>query len=135
MENKSGKNHILLIDDDEFLLQAMKCKLEEGGYKVTTSSNIQDAYFKLTVLKPDMIILDVIMPDINGIEFMNLITNQLMVVNIPIILMSSLAKKDLYDMGYKFGASQYLCKPFDVNDLPQIMDRAFSRPEKRPNLE
>lgn len=125
MKTKKNINHIFVIDDDEFLLHAMKKKLELSNYKVTTSSNIQDAYFKLNMLKPDLILLDIMMPDISGIEFMNLISSQLMAVNTPIILMSSLAKHEIADMGYNSGAVYYLNKPFDVNKLPDVFKELF----------
>lgn len=122
---KKGKeiNHILVVDDDDFLLHAMQKKLELANYKVTISNNVHDAYFKLKMIKPDLIILDIIMPDINGIEFMYLINSQLMSLNIPIILMSYLAKKDLFNMGYNIGGAHYLPKPFDVDKLPRILDK------------
>lgn len=125
MKTKKNINHIFIIDDDEFLLHAMKRKLEMAEYKVTVSSNIQDAFFKLNMLKPDLIILDIMMPDINGIEFMNLTSSQLMTVNTPIILMSSLSKHEIADMGYDSGAVYYLTKPFDVNKLPSIFEEIF----------
>lgn len=125
MEDKKGK-HVLVIDDDELLLEALKKKLEDTGYKVTICSNVQDAYFKVSSLKPDLIMLDIMMPDISGIDFMNLLNSQLMVQNTPIILMSSLPKKELYEMGYKLGATQYLSKPFDVNAVPEVLEEVFA---------
>ncbi|HWY39083.1 MAG TPA: response regulator [Bacteroidia bacterium] len=123
MKTNENINHILVIDDDEFLLHAMRKKLELANYRVTISNNVHDAYFKLNMIKPDLIILDIIMPDINGIEFMYLINSQLMTLNIPIILMSYLSKKDLYNMGYNIGAAHYLAKPFDINKLPLMLKR------------
>ena len=111
-------SHVLVIDDDEFLLGIIKKKLEYIGYKVTTSSNVHDAHFKLNVLKPDIIMLDIIMPDMNGIEFMSLINSQFGSAEIPIILMSYLPEKELYNMGYSLGNAQYLAKPFNINSLP-----------------
>ena len=125
MKTKNNTNHVLIIDDDEFLLHALKKKLELANYKVTISSNIQDAYFKLNMIKPDLIILDIMMPDINGIEFINLTDSQLMTTNIPIILMSSLGKQEIIDMGYESKPVHYLAKPFDINELPNILKNLF----------
>ncbi len=124
---KTNKNihHILVIDDDEFLLLAIQKKLELADYKVTTSSNVHDAYFKLNMTKPDLIILDVIMPDLNGVEFMHLINSQSMADKTPIILMSFLPRQDLYKMGYDLGSAYYLDKPFDVNKLPVLIKRTM----------
>lgn len=120
MEDKAIK-HVMVIDDDDFLLEAIRKKLELAGYKVTVSNNVHDAYFKLNMTKPDLIILDVIMPDINGVEFMHLINSQVMAERTPIILMSYLPRHELYKMGYDLGAAYYLDKPFDVNELPDLI--------------
>lgn len=130
MKTKNDILHILVIDDDEFLLSAIKKKLELGSYKVTTSSNIHDAYFKLGFIKPDLIMLDVIMPDINGIEFMSMINSQLSTSSIPIMLMSYLQKKELNNMGYSIGKAHYLTKPFNVNNLSVLLKRFFNQPDK-----
>ena len=123
METLENITHVLVIDDDEFLLNAIKKKLELVGYKVTISNNVHDAYFKLHVLKPDMILLDIIMPEINGIEFMALLRSQFETLNIPIILMSYLDKKELFNMGYDLDSSSYLSKPFNMNTLPLKLQR------------
>ena len=123
MESADHITHILVIDDDDFLLNAIKKKLELVGYKVTISNNVHDAYFKLHVLRPDMILLDIIMPDINGIEFMALLRSQYEMLSIPIILMSYLDKKELFNMGYDLDSSRYLSKPFNMNTLPLKLQR------------
>ncbi|HWY12350.1 MAG TPA: response regulator [Bacteroidia bacterium] len=116
---KKDIQNILVVDDDEFLLEAIKKKLESSGYHITTSNNVHDAYFKLNMQKPDLIMLDIIMPDMNGIEFMSIINSQFLTSDIPIILMSYLPEKELYNMGYSIGKAYYLAKPFNVNGLPQ----------------
>lgn len=124
MKTKNNVNHILVIDDDEFLLLAIQKKLETAHYKVTVSSNVHDAYFKLNMTKPDLILLDVIMPDLNGVEFMHLIHSQAMAGKTPIVLMSFLPRKELNKMGYDLGSAYYLDKPFDVNKLPEMIKRS-----------
>jgi DNA-binding response OmpR family regulator len=126
MEFKEHIFHILVIDDDEFLLHAVKKRLESAGYKITICDNVHDAYFKLHILKPDLILLDVIMPDINGLEFMSLIRSQYETFEIPILLMSYLDKKELLKMGYETDSFHFLSKPFNLNTLPSKLQRLFS---------
>lgn len=114
--------HVLVVDDDDFLLSAMKKRLELSGHKVTTSNNVHDAFFKLGMKKPDLIILDIIMPDINGIEFMSLINAQFAGSGIKVMLMSCLTKKHVSEMGYNIGDTLYLTKPFNVDKLPSIVE-------------
>jgi DNA-binding response OmpR family regulator len=121
--NNDRKSHVLVIDDDEFLLLAIKKKLELSNYKVTISNNVHDAYFKLNMTKPDLIMLDVIMPDLNGIEFMQLINAREKAAHTPVILMSFLPRKELSKMGYDLGEAHYLDKPFDLNKLPSMLKK------------
>ena len=118
MNKKRDIQRILVIDDDEFLLEAIRKKMETSGYDVTVSNNVHDAYFKLNLLKPDLILLDIIMPDINGLEFMSLLQTEFIMSEIPVILMSYLPESELYNMGYAIGNAHYLPKPFNVNNLP-----------------
>lgn len=124
---KSDIQNVLVVDDDEFLLDAIKKKLETAGYHVTVSSNVHDAYFKLNMIKPDLILLDIIMPDINGIEFMTLINKEFLHSNTPIILMSYLPEKELFNMGYSIGNAQYLSKPFNIDTLPSKLQHFLIR--------
>ena len=123
MEFNGHISHVLVIDDDEFLLLGVKKRLESAGYKVTTCDNVHDAYFKLNILKPDLILLDIIMPDINGLEFMTIIRSQYETLDVPIILMSYLDKNELLKMGYELGSSEYFQKPFNLHTLPSKLQR------------
>jgi DNA-binding response OmpR family regulator len=127
MSLKDHISHILVIDDDEFLLSVIRKKLELAGHKVTISSNIHDAYFKLTFSKPDLILLDVIMPEMNGLEFMNLLHSQIGTLGIPVILMSYLQEKDIHKMGYDLGKTQYLAKPFKINYLSARLEKLYQK--------
>ncbi len=128
MKAKTKITHVLIIDDDEFLLYAIRKKLELAHYKVTISSNVHDALFKLNMIKPDLIMLDVIMPDLNGVELMHIINSQILEQETPIILMSFLPKTELYKMGYNLGSALYLDKPFDINGLPGLIKNIIFKP-------
>lgn len=125
MASKHNITHVLVIDDDDFLLNAIRKKLELVGYKVTISNNVHDAYFKLNVLKPDIVLLDVIMPDINGIEFMSLINSEFPGDTLPIVLMSYLEKSELLNMGYNVNHTRFLSKPFNINSLPLKLEQFY----------
>jgi two-component system phosphate regulon response regulator PhoB len=117
MTNHLKDKRILVIDDEEFMLWAIKIKLEKCGCKAITSGNVHDAFFKLNNVKPDLILLDIMLPDMSGLEFMSLIKNTFMDTKIPIILMSTLSKDEVINVGYKLGATDYIIKPFDMGDL------------------
>jgi CheY-like chemotaxis protein len=121
MEFKNNILHVLVIDDDEFLLLAIKKRLETEGHKVTTSDNVHDAYFKLHITRPDLILLDIIMPDINGLEFMSLIRSEYDMPDVPVILMSYLDKKEILKLGYEL--DHYLAKPLNLKTLPSRLQQ------------
>jgi DNA-binding response OmpR family regulator len=130
MTPKKKPSQILVIDDDEFLLVVIKKKLELTGYVVTLCNNVHEAYFQLNILKPDLIMLDIIMPDVNGIEFMAAINSRQGGDHRPVLLMSYLPKKELYHIGYNIGSALYLPKPFNVNKLPVLLKRILLKPLK-----
>lgn len=128
MKEKKDRTHVLVIDDDDFLLNSIGKKLNLNGYKATVSNNVHDAYFKLSILRPDLILLDIIMPEMNGIEFMKLINARFNPGRIsPIVLMSHLPQRELYDMGYSTENAYFLGKPFSINHLPFILEKIFLR--------
>jgi DNA-binding response OmpR family regulator len=125
MEYNSDILHIFVIDDDEFLLAAIKRSLENAGHKVTTSNNVHDAYFKLNFLTPDVVMLDIIMPDINGIEFMSLLNSPTNSSATPVILMSYLPEKEIRQLSYELEKVPYLAKPFNFSTLPKKIEKLF----------
>jgi DNA-binding response OmpR family regulator len=125
--NKTAKSdHILVIDDDEFLLGAIRKKLELSNYRVSISNNVRDASFKLgMIVKPDLILLDIIMPGISGLDFLPTLNYLFSYSTVPVILMSGLSPKHLNEMGYSLGKTAYIPKPFDINQLPAIIDNTL----------
>lgn len=116
--------NVLVIDDDEFLLEAIKKKLDQSGYRAIISNNVHDAIFKMGLKKPDLILIDIIMPDMNGLELMSIFRANYSDSKIPVILMSCLTKKEVLDMGYSIGETQYLVKPFNIDRLPVILEQS-----------
>ncbi|MDP2387175.1 MAG: response regulator [Bacteroidota bacterium] len=118
---------VLIVDDDELILMALRQKLEKEGMQVFTSSNIYDAYFKVNQIEPDLILLDIVLPDMNGLSFMNMINSNVLDTRIPVILMSSLATDDIIEKSYEMGASGYITKPFDMNSITGIIKQHTHR--------
>ncbi len=118
---------VLIVDDDELILMALRQKLEKEGMQVYTSSNIYDAYFKVNQSEPDLILLDIVLPDMNGLSFMNMINSNVLNSRIPVILMSSLSTDDIIEKSYEMGASGYITKPFDMNAITGIIRQHTQR--------
>src|ERR1700740_1219871 len=91
---------VLVVDDDELILMALRQKLEKEGMQVYTSTNIYDAYFKVNQIEPNIVLLDIVLPDMNGLSFMNMINSNVLNTRIPVVLMSSLSTNDIIEKSY-----------------------------------
>ena len=105
---------ILVVDDEELLVKGIRFNLQNEGYDVISGGNGKEAVELAKVQNPDLIILDVMMPEMDGMTACSVIRE---FSNVPIILLT--AKADDMDklMGFEHGADDYLTKPFNILEL------------------
>lgn len=105
---------VLVIDDDVAILEITKRTLEEEGYSVTTFEKGVEALSRVKEREPDLVVLDVMLPDLDGFEICREIRK---FSNLPIILLT--AKSDTVDVvvGLESGADDYVTKPFEMKEL------------------
>ena len=106
--------HILVVDDDDGIRSLVKKYLNENNYLVTTANNAEDAFEKIKIIKFDLIILDIMMPGKNGLEFIKENKKKL---DTPIILLTAKGEADERIKGLEIGADDYLPKPFEPKEL------------------
>ena len=106
--------HILVVDDDEGIRSLVKKYLNENNYLVTTANNAEDATEKIKIIKFDLIILDIMMPGKNGLEFIKENKKKL---DTPIILLTAKGEAIERIEGLEIGADDYLPKPFEPKEL------------------
>ena len=106
--------HILVIDDDEGIRSLVKQYLNENNYLVTTAENAEIASEKVKIVKFDLIILDIMMPGKNGLEF---IKDHKQKLDTPIILLTAKGESSERVEGLEIGADDYLPKPFEPKEL------------------
>jgi len=107
-----GKFKILVVDDEDNIRELIRDTLTIGDYNVFTAVNGKDAWEKLDVLRPDLVITDVEMPEMNGCELCNLIKNEPAFCKIPILMLTVRNKEKDEIRGLAAGADDYLFKPF-----------------------
>ncbi|MEC7099252.1 MAG: response regulator transcription factor [Pseudomonadota bacterium] len=112
MEN--NKNHILIVDDDDRIRNLLKDYLSDNNYIVSTAENAEEAKKKITYLKFDIIILDVMMPGQNGYELTKDIKKK---IKVPIILLTAKGEVENRIKGLELGADDYIGKPFEPKEL------------------
>ena len=105
---------ILVVDDEERLVSLVKAYLEQGGFRVVTAKDGRNALFIARQEKPDLILLDVMMPEMDGHEFMRLHRQER---NTPIILLTAKIEEDDKVIGLELGADDYVTKPFSPREL------------------
>jgi two-component system, OmpR family, phosphate regulon response regulator OmpR len=106
--------HILVVDDDDGIRSLVKRYLNENNFLVTTSSSAENAEEKLSIIKFDLIILDIMMTGKSGLDF---IKDNKLKINTPIILLTAKGKAEDRIGGLEIGADDYLPKPFDPKEL------------------
>ena len=106
--------HILVVDDDDGIRSLVKKYLNENNYLVTTANNAENASEKIKIIKFDLIILDIMMPGKNGLEFIQDHKSEL---DTPIILLTAKGQAIERVEGLEIGADDYLAKPFEPKEL------------------
>lgn len=102
--------NVLLVEDDSFLSNIYKTKFEMEGFKVTTADDGAAGLEAAKKKKPDIILLDVLLPKMDGFTVLEKLKNDSSVADIPVIMLTNLGQKDDVDKGLKLGAVDYLIK-------------------------
>lgn len=105
---------ILVVDDEKRILSLLDAYLEQQGFRVSTATNGKEALFVARHEKPDLIILDVMMPEMDGYEFMRQHRKER---ETPIILLTAKVEEDDKVIGLELGADDYVTKPFSPREL------------------
>ena len=133
----SEEAHVLVVDDDARLRALLSRYLVEQGFRVTTASHAAEAREKLRVFQPDLMILDVMMPDETGLAFTSSLRTQPGAAGqteIPILLLTARGAPEDRIAGFEAGADDYLPKPFEPYELVLRL-RAMLRRRTSPPVE
>ncbi len=119
------KKRILVIDDEPNLLEVIRLRLEANDYEVLTA---QDPLAGLEIAKeemPDLIIMDVIMPKVNGLRLLRILKREDETKDIPVIILSVKWHDNNHKAGVDAGADYYLTKPYDPKELLDTVKKAL----------
>jgi len=119
---------ILVIDDNPTDLKLISSLLMAEGYQVVTADEAPVGIEEIMTRKPDLIVLDVMMPIINGYNICRLIKDQDDYAHIPVILLTSRTSEEDHRIGREVGADAYIAKPFERSDLLSTIERLVSFP-------
>ena len=120
--------HILVVDDDKGIRTLVKRYLDENNFLVTTAKSAEDANEKIKIIEFDLIVLDIMMPGKNGLEFIEENKNNL---DTPIILLTAKGGTKERVEGLEVGADDYLPKPFEPKELILRIKNIISKTNKK----
>ncbi len=124
--------HILVVDDDDGIRNLVKQYLNENNFLITNANSAEDAKKKISIIKFDLIVLDIMMPGKSGLDFT--LENKGK-INTPIILLTAKGEADERIEGLETGADDYLPKPFEPKELvlriKNILNKTKSKDQKR----
>ncbi len=101
---------ILVVEDDKFLRELIVRKLKEENFNITEAIDGEEGIKKIKEEKPDLVLLDLILPGIDGFEVLSKMKEDMSLAQIPVIILSNLGQKDDVERGLKLGAVDYLIK-------------------------
>ncbi len=123
---QSTKNTIMVVDDDPDLVTLLRAILEQKEFNVLCAYDGPQALAGLEKQKPDLILLDIMMPDMDGFEVLRRLKAAPETSSIPVILVSALNQLKDISTGYEMGADHYITKPFTIAHLMTVIDHLLS---------
>lgn len=124
MNADKSARHILVVDDDRLVLASISRGLKQAGYRVSEASNGEDAVNAAEKSLPDLALLDVRMPGMNGIELGRLLREH---AGVPFMYLSAYGQADIVTQAAEHGALGYLVKPLDIAQILPAVETALSR--------
>jgi two-component system chemotaxis response regulator CheY len=116
---------ILIVDDSPTMLMSMECVLKRNGYAVETATNGKQAIEKATQFKPDLLITDLNMPEMNGIDLIKTLKNTPDMHSKPMFMLSTESQQSMKNEAKQAGATGWLTKPVQPDELSNVVRKAL----------
>jgi DNA-binding response OmpR family regulator len=126
MPDDFERRRILVVDDEERMVRFIRMNLEHDGFQVSEAFNGKQAIQKIRDVTPDLILLDVMMPDLDGFEVLETVRE---VSNVPVIMLTAKGEEDDRVRGLELGADDYITKPFSPRELVSRVKAVLRRTE------
>jgi DNA-binding response OmpR family regulator len=126
MPEEFDRRKILVVDDEERMVRFIRMNLEHDGFLVSEAFNGKQAIQRMRDVTPDLILLDVMMPDVDGFEVLETIRE---ISNVPVIMLTAKGEEDDRVRGLELGADDYVTKPFSPRELVSRIKAVLRRTE------
>jgi CheY-like chemotaxis protein len=114
---------ILVVDDDHYVLDSLATMLEIEGHTLVPMNDAKTALFAIGTIAPDLVLLDLHMPGMDGMEFLRAIKSNQHLARIPVIMLSARMDRDSVEAARKLGVIDFLAKPVSAEKLISRLDR------------
>jgi DNA-binding response OmpR family regulator len=125
-DNTFKNRRIMVVDDEERMVRFIRLNLEHDGFRVTEAFKGSQAIDRLRSALPDLILLDVMLPDIDGFEVLKMVRE---VTNVPVIMLTAKGEEEDRVKGLELGADDYITKPFSPRELVSRVRAVLRRTE------
>jgi two-component system phosphate regulon response regulator PhoB len=125
-------NHILVVDDEEDILELVSYNLAKAGYRVTAVASGEEAIKSARSKSPDLVLLDLMLPGVDGLEVCNTLKRDPRTANIPIVMLTARGEEADIVSGLELGADDYVTKPFSPRVLLARIRAVLRRNTKAP---
>jgi two-component system alkaline phosphatase synthesis response regulator PhoP/two-component system response regulator VicR len=121
---------ILVVDDEPNIVRLVQVNLERHGYRVETANNGAQALNRIRESRPDLLVSDVMMPEMSGFELLKTLKMDAELSSLPVIMLTAKANDTDVMAGWQYGADMYLTKPFNPVELLQFVRRILAAEEE-----
>jgi DNA-binding NarL/FixJ family response regulator len=120
-------DQLLLVDDEPGLREAVQAYLEDSGFVVAVASNARDGLELARQKLPDLVITDIMMPQVDGYQFLKLLREEPQFKSLPVVFLTARGMTSDRILGYNAGCDAYLSKPFDPDELVAIVENLLKK--------
>lgn len=119
--------HVLVVDDDPGIVALVSYKLTRSGFEVDSVGDGQSAVDYVQTRRPDLVMLDVMMPGLSGLEVLERLRANENTARLPVIMLTAMAQEGDVERGFELGADDYIVKPFSPRELIGRVNAVLSR--------
>ena len=127
--------HVLLVEDEPDLNETISFNLDSEGYEVTSTFNGKDALNAIEKKKPDLILLDLMLPDMSGLEICRELRSSKKTKKIPIMMVTAKGEEVDRIVGFELGADDYIVKPFSIREFMLRVSAMLKRTDNKSDAE
>lgn len=125
-KNQSQANILLIVEDEDYLREIFAFKFSRAGYQVLEAANGQEAFIRLQSCCPQVVLLDLIMPQVTGWDVLEHIKSHEGTKDVPVILISNVGSEQVIQKGLEAGAAAYIVKSnIDMNEVVSVVENVL----------